>query len=352
MTDQQRLRLAAELAGGVPAFPEMPSPSLTLESADAGRTHYSSYSPVDLRSVLTSPTDTPTTVLGELSLPSGEREPTPAIVFLPGSAGVLETDRQQRWEAWFLDRRIAVFFVDPYGPRGRTAEMPYAQALLATSPIDIVADAYGALRLLDSHPRIDSERIGLMGLSLGGACVRTAMDDRFRHAYAAEHPGFAAFVDFYGPCTEDLGTRRTNGGPLLTARGTADESNDQAACEATIAQLERAGSRVDVRWYDGVAHGWDALTERAFFAEFPWVAGCHTSYDEAARPLYRGEPISIGEPAGSRAERIAARLQVLAAASGDLRFGYTNGRDDEAARRAEADLAEFLRDALSISTGA
>ena len=130
---------------------------------------------------------------------------------------------------------------------------------------DAATDAYAALALLSTHPAIDSSRIGMMGFSYGGMAVRIAMDERVREAMVPDRPGFAAFVDTYGPCFQDWGTRRVNGAPLLTLRGTEDRSNDLAACADREAELRALGVDVDARVYEGAGHAWESDTPRLHY---------------------------------------------------------------------------------------
>ncbi len=341
MSKQEREALAQSMLAAIPPLAELPKPESTVAYGQSGEVFFQSHSPCDFYSVLNSPQDTPTTCVGELHLPSLSDQ-SPAIVFLPGSGGYVERDRRRNWVNWFLEHGRAVLFVDHYRPRGIDPDQDYGASLLAISVFDRIADAYGALNFLVMHPNIIDSNIALMGLSLGGATTRYAMDDRMRAAYAPDTQGFSGFVDFYGPCTEDLGTRSTNGAPLLSVRGTNDACNDLEATANSLETYRLLGVAVTERLYDGAPHGWDATQDPVFLENTPYLVGCNTRYDANGIPHYDGTPLNVAGEGASRLEKIQARMEVMGAAARDLRFGYLNGRDKTTADLAEADLQQFL----------
>ena len=267
------------------------------------------------------------------------------MVVVPGSGGMPRGVAEERAE-FFADLGVATFVIDFYGPRGVTPGTDYAQALLAVSAFDIVADAYGALKLLCTHPSIDGSRIGLIGFSLGGACVRYALDERIRRALLPEHPGFAAYVDVYGICNSDLGTREVNGAPLLALRGDEDASNDLSAWAHLEDSLRAAGVPIESKIYPGAAHGWDLDYPRQSFPTQPYMAGCRTTFDAEGRECFDGTPQPVAAPDATRADRVAARFQAMAASGSALQFGYIIGRDPAVHERANEDIASFVRRVL------
>jgi dienelactone hydrolase len=69
------------------------------------------------------------------------------------------------------------------------------------SGIQRIPDAYGALRLLATHPRIDARRAALMGFSHGGILTLNAATLWAKETYVpAGQPAFRAFLPFYPYC--------------------------------------------------------------------------------------------------------------------------------------------------------
>ncbi|MBJ22226.1 MAG: dienelactone hydrolase [Deltaproteobacteria bacterium] len=342
---------------GLPEFPDWPSPSADLSAGGEGEFYFTSYSPYDFDILLHAwPLAVPTTGFGTLVLPEGASadRPVPAVVLVHGSGGIAP-GRERRVARTLADAGIAAFVIDYYAPRGITEETGYMSKVLAVTEFDAAADAYGALLLLSTHPAIDGERIGMMGFSYGGMAVRIAMDERVRESYAPEHPGFAAFVDTYGPCFQDWGTTRVNGAPLLTLRGTEDRSNDLTACAEREAELISLGIDVDARIYQGAGHAWESETPRRFFEDSPYVAGCTIRYDEAGHSWIDDVPIVNGDPGDSRAQRVVMRLSSGRAMASCVGSGYLIGRDDETREKATRDFLEFLtrvfRPAAAMGSG-
>lgn len=336
----------------LPAFPDYPEPRASFADWEPGATqetvYFESSTPFDFDVILDGARfATPTTGVGTLFLPknaSAER-PSPAMVVLHGSGGI-SPGREMSYGRLLADAGIAAIVLDYYAPRGITDDTNYMLRVVSVTEFDAIADAYGAYQLLSTHPAIDAERIGVMGLSYGGMATRFAMDERVREVYAPDRKGFAAFVDYYGPCFQNLGTTSVNGAPLLTLRGTEDRSNDLEACAARERELEALGVAVERHVYEGAGHAWEISTERKVFEDSPYVTGCEVVYDETGRSSVNGLPILDVAPETTRAERIALRMASGGSMGDCVKYGYLIGRDDETRAKSDAALLRFLRRAF------
>ena len=334
----------------LPGFPELPPPLAALTEEREGTVHFETSTPFDLDVILRAPeTARPTTGVGTLFVPDAATPttPVPAMVILHGSGGI-SPGREMDYGRLLRDNGIASLVIDYYAPRGVTRETDYMVRVLSVTEFDAVADAYGALKLLASHPAIDANRIGVMGFSYGGMAARFAMDERIRRALAPDHRGFAAVADFYGPCFQKLGTRATSGAPLLTVRGTEDASNDLEACAKRENELRSIGVRVENHVFKGAGHAWEVDTERRMFPDSPYVVGCEVVYDESGLSSVDGTPIVNVPPETSREDRIAIRMQSGRAMSDCVESGYVIGRDDETRARGNEVLVQFLARAFGL----
>jgi dienelactone hydrolase len=332
----------------LPDFPDFPSPLTRIPADHAGKTYFESATPFDFDVILDGMGHAlPTTGVGTLVLPEGASAdaPVPAMVILHGSGGQREA-REQETARRLAANGIAGFVVDYYAPRGFVGEQDYMLRVLSVTEFDAVADAYGALRHLSSHPAIDGERIGVMGFSYGGMATRIAMDERVRRMLTPGHPGFATYIDVYGPCFQQFGTRESNGGELLTLRGTEDRSNDLEACAEREAELRAIGVPVETHVFEGAGHAWEAQFPQRM-GDTPYVAGCTMVYDERGHSSVNGVPIADVPVATSRNERIALRVASGASMSECVGTGYLIGRDDEAAAKSSAAIDAFLARTLS-----
>ncbi len=327
----------------IPEFPDLPTPVDDLSEGQLGLIHFKTSTPFDLDVLLSDAgVAIPTTGVGTLFLPEDAGQtPGPAMIILHGSGGIT-LGREMEYGRMLADHGIAAFVLNYYLPRGVTDETHYMLRVLSVTEFDAITDAYSALLLLATHPAVDPDRIGVVGYSYGGMAARFAMDERLRLALAPEHPGFALYVDFYGPCFQRLGTRETNGGPLLTLRGTEDASNDLVACAKREDELRALGVAVETHVYEGAGHAWEATAPRELHPDSPYVQGCEIVYDAVGRSSINGEPIVDVPVETSRKDRILIRVS-----SGDqmkdcVKSGYVIGGDPVTKAKSDVAFLVFL----------
>jgi hypothetical protein len=92
-------------------------------------------------------------LIGYLEFPRVVDGQVPAMVIMHGSAG--PGFRGKSWGKFLREHGIATFRVDYYKTRGISQGGPRGPK----SPYDV----YAALKVLGTHPRIDNQRIGVMG---------------------------------------------------------------------------------------------------------------------------------------------------------------------------------------------
>lgn len=201
------------------------------------------------------------TVRGHLRLPDGRAaERLPAVVILHGSAGI--DGRGEFHGAALRAAGFATLELDMF----RAGERPREGSRMTMS------HAYGALKFLASHPRIDPARIGAIGFSWGANMALRMSSADVRDAFAADLGGadFRAFVAFYPVChlhmtilrrAEEAGAaayRRFTGAPLWLAIGALDDYGDPAECGRFVETVAgRPGARLTFTLYPGATHGWD-----------------------------------------------------------------------------------------------
>src|SRR5262249_33232293 len=156
------LLFSAGLASGL-TVAAAAQPVSTLSDGRSGKIQFESITPPTFTALVRRGESPKVAITGELSLPKGS-EKVPAMVISPGSGGVSDA-REGRWAERFTDMGVAGFVVDSFNPRG-IKDTGSDQSQL--SPAANVADALAALKLLATHPRIDPQRIGVIGFSRGG----------------------------------------------------------------------------------------------------------------------------------------------------------------------------------------
>ncbi|MBS0508544.1 MAG: prolyl oligopeptidase family serine peptidase [Proteobacteria bacterium] len=203
-------------------------------------------------------------IRGHLFLPPGDGAKLPAVVLLHGSGGVYDA-LLNYWPKQFNAAGMAVFVLDMFGPRGvqSTAEDQSSVPFSAD-----VADSFAALKLLATHPRIDPQRIALMGFSRGGTATLRANVTRI--IASQQLPGglhYAAFIPTYaGGCAGVFRLVVKPGvftsAPMLFIHGDADDYTPISACLDYADKIGKAGTPVQFVTLAGAQHKFDMDDQR------------------------------------------------------------------------------------------
>lgn len=195
----------------------------------------------------------PTVLAGELRLPISETGRVPAVVLLHGSAGVAEYT--QRWAQEINRIGVATFLLDCFSGRG------IASSAADQSQLDALAmmvDAYRVLSILAQDPRIDPERIAVMGFSKGAVAAVYSSNERFRREYAPPNAEFAAHIGLYTPCYITYrGDDTVTGKPIRLFHGAADDYVPIAPCRQYVERLHKRGVDIRLTEYPGAPHTYD-----------------------------------------------------------------------------------------------
>ena len=193
------------------------------------------------------------TVAGEFRIAQGNGR-LPVVVLMHGSSGVGAS--MEPWVHQFNSMGISTFVIDGFSGRGLTAVGPN-QALLGR--LNFIVDIYRSLEILAKHPRVDPDRIVLMGFSRGGQAALYASLDRFNKLWNKSGAQFAGYVPFYPDCSTTYATdTEVAARPIRIFHGTPDDYNPVATCKAYVARLQDARRDVALTEYPDSAHGFDA----------------------------------------------------------------------------------------------
>lgn len=193
----------------------------------------------------------PVTVAGEFRVAQGTGK-MPVVVLMHGSSGVGATT--EAWVHAFNAMGVSTFVIDGFTGRGLTVVGPN-QALLGR--LNLIIDIYRSLEILAKHPRVDPDRIVLMGFSRGGQAALYASLDRFNKLWNKSGAQFAAYISFYPDCSTTYQTdTEVAARPIRIFHGTPDDYNPVKSCKAFVERLKAAGR--DVTEYPDSAHGFDS----------------------------------------------------------------------------------------------
>jgi len=194
----------------------------------------------------------PVTVAGELRIAQGSGR-LPVVVLMHGSSGV--GANIEPWVHQFNRMGISTFVIDGFSGRGLTAVGPN-QALLGR--LNLIVDIYRSLDILAKHPRVDPDRIVLMGFSRGGQAALYASLDRFNRLWNKSGVQFAGYIPFYPDCsTTYLTDTEVAARPIRIFHGTPDDYNPVASCKAYVGRLQEAKRDVVLTEYPDSQQAFD-----------------------------------------------------------------------------------------------
>ena len=192
------------------------------------------------------------TIAGELRLPQGASGRLPAVVLLHGSGGA--GGGLELWAKHFNEIGIASFLIDSFSGRGIT-QTSSNQALLGR--YNMILDAYRGADLIGAHPRIDPNRIAVIGFSRGGQSALYSSLKRFQAVWTPRVT-FAAHIPLYASCNPTLiGDTDVSAVPIRLYHGAADDYVPVAPCRAYVERLRAAGRDVQLTEYPDAHHVYD-----------------------------------------------------------------------------------------------
>jgi dienelactone hydrolase len=175
-------------------------------------------------------------------LPIGNGQRFPAVIGLHGSGG---GHASMADPAGLLAQQGFAVYVLHYFDRTGTVEIDGLQTILLHFPV-WMKTLWDAVSFVARQPRVDPERIGLLGFSLGAylALSASAIDSRIR-----------AVVDFFGGMPKEMRffTRRLC--PVLILHGDQDKTVPVEEAYHLQHMLERKQIPYEMQIYPGVGHG-------------------------------------------------------------------------------------------------
>jgi len=194
----------------------------------------------------------PTVTTGELRIARGSgRLPLVVLQHCSGGMGA----NIEMWARHFNAMGISTLALDGFTGRGLT-QVSTNQALLGR--LNFILDIYRALDVVAKHPRVDPQRIVLMGFSRGGQAVLYASLKRFHRLWNKSGIEFAAYIPFYPDCaTTFISDTDVADRPIRIFGGTPDDYNPIALCKAYVERLKAAGRDVELTEYPNAPHGFD-----------------------------------------------------------------------------------------------
>lgn len=195
----------------------------------------------------------PVTVAGSLRIPRGGSDRLPVVILMHGSGGI--ANYVEFWQRELNAMGVSTFAIDGFTGRGLT-NVNANQGLLART--NFIVDIYRALGVLAKHPRVDPQRVAIMGFSRGGQAALYASVKRFDHLWNKSGIVPALYLPFYPDCAitfkadTDVADK-----PIRIFGGSSDDYNPPAPCAAYVERLKAAGKDVEIAVYPNAQHVFD-----------------------------------------------------------------------------------------------
>lgn len=205
----------------------------------------------------------PANIVGHLFLPQGTGK-VPVVVLMHGSGGIYEA-MLNYWPKLLNAQGIGVFSLDRFGPRGVKSTAEDQSQIPFTAD---VADAFAALRLLTTHPRIEAGHIAIMGMSRGGIATWRASVERIIAAQQLpDGLRFKAHIMLYSGGASGVFRLIVKPGvfskaPQLWVHGEADDYCPIGSARDYAQRIGAAGTPVEFVALPGALHKFDQDDQR------------------------------------------------------------------------------------------
>jgi len=243
----------------------------------------------DFRQILVREAATGTvTVRANLSFPEEVRDRYPAVIVVHTLGGY--RDANEGYVAAELRKSgFATLTYDSFAARGTTGVA--MQGSPGYLPAGVV-DAYAALRRLSSEPKIDADRIAIIGFSFGAEVAHLTAFESLRSALDPGQARFAAHVAFYPALNFGVVADRGayTGSPVLMLLGGKDDNLPVTKVESYLAYARAAGNPAPIETvtYPGAYHAWTVpnLATLRFYPELVSTKKCSLILLGPNRPMF------------------------------------------------------------------
>lgn len=235
----------------------------------------------------------------EIRVPESAEGPVPAALMFHGCGGVRQV--QDDYADALNEAGFAAVIVDSNGARGigRIGAMTQVCGGFRLWGQERAADVFAAVELARADPRIDGDRLTLIGWSHGGWTILDALGFEAQEAaipalddQAASLPGVERAIIFYPWCgwpsrtgREGLDTDR----PLSIILAGNDLVARKTPCRELAADAIAEGQPVGIETWDGLTHAFDEPNAPAFDPRMRYDAEAAERARERVIAAMRGE---------------------------------------------------------------
>lgn len=227
----------------------------SFQTDRSGTIYFESWSPYVPRDAFNTPKGEREKVVvsGDLEIPADSASnKVPAMVIAHGSGGPKATNDE--WIERLNAAGIATFELDSFSGRDVDETVGNQSRVRHTM---MVSDAFQALKLLATHPRINRDNIGIMGFSKGGTVSQFTMWEPRRQSEIDSDLRFALHMPIYPACA-NFDEFAPTGAPIMMMLGGRDNWTSPKPCLAFINKLQDGGYPANAVVFEDAYHGFDS----------------------------------------------------------------------------------------------
>jgi len=240
------------------AFFDQEKPVADLSKGQEGKIYFTSINLGSFREILAGEGQSkPVNISGTLKIPKEVGAKVPAVIILHGAGGV--NDHYFEVAEMLNKMGIAAFVVDSFETRGKQSGVNILKKLFHSYSTRI-SDAYAALELLSTHPKIDKRRIAVMGYSHGAAVALFVVSEKIRWSFIADDLRFAASIAYYPGCITQFKNIDFTEAPILLLLAEKDNICPVDWCVDYAQRIKDSGADAKAIVYKGAHHQFPVLT--------------------------------------------------------------------------------------------
>lgn len=337
-------RILATIAIFAGSIAAIAAPLTNLTAGQTGRIEFDSMNPPDRWQYarLNLQTTKPAVVWGDLLMPKNISGKVPALVLSHGSSGISPA----AYDVWARDMNaagVAIFIIDSFKPRG--VDQTATDQSKVTFPAQ-TADALNALKLLATHPQIDSTRIFNIGMSRGGGVAFDTAWPTWQRPVNTNGAKFAGHIALYpSGCDVRFRTddREKATAPIFFALASIDGEDWQngSNCVKYVEDLAKKGNAIKFKEYKGTYHGFDTNNKYVSHAAVVSSKACdmeiYMTTVQGGGLGSNGFDFKANKPLTTHTEFFQAQKQ----SCGELVRARTGG-DSSAQKEVVADVLKFM----------
>ena len=195
------------------------------------------------------------TIPGLLTFPEGNQEKYPVMMMIVNS-GCGYGNREATYGFDIKNQGVATLEINNCKPRGLSENNPIAaNNFLKLTPWMGAADALHALKFLQSHPKVDGNKIGIVGFSWGGQVAYFSGLDLIRKSIVGDDVDFALRASYYFFCRQ-FDNPKYSKNKLHIFQGEFD-SVPPNHCREMTESFNNLGYDVSIDVYPGAYHNFD-----------------------------------------------------------------------------------------------